>query len=120
MEILGNNGIMGWAIIAIVAPLIIGMAGEVAKKLTGAHAGARGWRGVYYVTYRAHALLAGALLGWVMHLTAGPLPAAFGEELGGYLMAYTFSGGVSMVAYDVIIKSIEALVKHLAARWGYE
>lgn len=112
---------MDWIIILIVAPFLIGMVGEVIKKLTGAKAGNKGWRGVYFVTYKVHAIVAGVLVGLAMYAGHGPVPEVFHSVIedesragiSGYMLAYAFSGGVAMVAYATIVGTIKNAIKHV-------
>lgn len=116
MDTFNGNVVMEWLILLLVTPLIIGMLGEVAKGLTKAKPGDKGWKGVYYVTFRAHALVVGAIMGVGMWWLDGPIPIVFGEAVGGYVLAYAFSGGVAMVAYSAIVKTIRAAIHHLRSR----
>jgi hypothetical protein len=112
---------MDWIIILIVAPFLIGFAGEIVKKWVNAKAGDPGFKGLYYVTYKGHALVVGALLGLAMWAGKGPVPALFhyavGDVseagIGGYVLAYAFSGGVAMVAYSTIVGTIKNSIEHL-------
>ncbi len=100
----------------VAAALIIGMSGEVAKKVVGANAGDPGLKGLYFVTYKAHALLVGAVLGAVGYQIGIPVPDEFGSELGGAMLAYAASGGIAMVAYSSIVGSIKSTIEHIGAR----
>jgi hypothetical protein len=99
----------------VAAALIIGMLGEVAKKLTGAKPGDKGWRGVYIVTYKAHALAVGACVGLAGHYVGIPVPGVFGDNLGGAVLAYTLAAGVAMVGYASIVGVIKSWIEHAAA-----
>jgi len=100
----------------LASAFIIGMLGEVAKKLSGAKHGDTGWRGVYIVTFKAHALLVGALIGLGGHFIGLPVPEVFGESLGGTVLAYAASGGVAMVAYSSIVGTIKSFISHMGAK----
>lgn len=96
--------------------MVIGMTGQVMKQLIGAKAGDTGWRGVYFVTFRAHALVAGAALTAGLWYLGLPLPAALGTELGGAIAHGLFAGMLAMVAYDVLYKGVRAVVQHRLAQ----
>ena len=101
-----------------IVPFIIGLAGQTSRrivlgkdKLTKAEiAQLQGWRKWYYLTFTWHALLVGFLICLIGFYLGIPVPALFGTELGGALLAYTFSGGVSIIAYDTIVKTIQRVI----------
>lgn len=99
--------------------LIIGGLGEVAKSIVGAKAGDAGWRGVYYVTYRAHGIFVGALLAALAHSSAAggvDVPLSFGTGVFGAVLWGAASGGASMALYTSTIGVIRARIKHMAER----
>jgi len=98
------------------AAFIIGMLGEVAKKLVNAKPGDKGLKGVYIVTYKAHALFVGALLGLALFGLKGPVPEVFGVECGGYVLAYATAGGIAMVGYASIVGVIKSAIENFRAR----
>ena len=90
-----------------VAAIVIGTLGEVVKNLVRAKAGDKGWRGVYFVTYRAHAILVGASLG-ALCFAGVELPVAEGfAEGAGPVLFYACSGALAMIGYDAIVKTIK-------------
>lgn len=105
-----------WLIILGVVPFIIGMCGQVVRNLilgnrrreTDAHVG---WRRIYWATLPLHALIVGALTGIVGFKYGLPVPKAFGETLAGSILAYTTSGGVSVVGYDAIVKTLRRMLE---------
>lgn len=107
-----------WIITMGIVPFIIGLAGQTSRrivlgkdKLTKAEiAKLEGWRKWYYLTFTWHALFVGFLVGLIGFYLGIPVPALFGTELGGSLVAYTFSGGVSIIAYDTIVKTIQRVI----------
>lgn len=116
---------MSWVIIAIVLPFIIGMIGEVFKKLALPGkmpvTGWTGWRGVYYVTFPAHSLFAGVIFGLFMFKAGVPWPTdVFGTNLGSAVLAGCFSGGVAVVAYDTIVKTIKRAITQVALKKNEE
>lgn len=113
-----DNLVMEWIVVLLVVPLIIGMAGQVAQRLVGAKRGDPGWRGIYVVTVPWHAMLVGAGVGFAMFKLQGPIPEVFGSAVGGYLLAYTMSGAVSIVGYDTIVKVFKNFLDHLHERSG--
>lgn len=114
-----------WILLLIVAPFIIGMAGQVAQRLVLGEKpwptvkksdGSEvvkfdGWKRYYHITVPWHALLVGALLGLGGFYIGLPVPSVFGEAVGGAILAYAFSGGVAMVAYDAIVKVVKKFVE---------
>lgn len=100
----------------LAAALIIGMFGEVMKKLVGAKPGDPGLKGVYIVTYKVHALIVGALMGLGGSYIGLPVPEVFGTALGGSVLAYTASGGVAMVGYSSIVGTIKSTLAHIGAK----
>jgi putative lipase involved disintegration of autophagic bodies len=104
-----------WIIVLGVAPFIIGMCGQVARNIvlgnkrreTDCHTG---WRRIYWVTLPLHALAVGVWVGLIGYEYGLPVPAAFGDKLAGSILAYTMSGGVSVVGYDAIVKTLRRLL----------
>lgn len=109
-----------WIITLGVVPFIIGMAGQVVQKLvlgstklTKAQAAElKGWKKFYHTTLAWHALLVGMFIGLVGFSLGIPVPAVFGSSLGGCMLAYTFSGGVSIVGYDTIVKTLRRTLEN--------
>jgi len=102
-----------WIILLGVVPFLIGMCGQVAQKLVlGARSpkGLKGWRRVYWATLPIHAMVVGGGVGVLGSKFGVPLPEAFGKELGGYVLGYTLSGGVAVVGYDVLVKSLRRML----------
>lgn len=116
---------MQWIVLLLVTPLIIGMMGQVAQRLILGEKpyptkkrsdGVEvtkfdGWKHYYHVTLPWHALLVGLLIGLGGYYIGLPVPDVFGEKVGGAMLAYAFSGGVAMIAYDVIVKVIKKMVE---------
>jgi len=100
-----------WIVILGVVPFIIGMCGQVARNLVlrgpMPYDGWRGWRRIYWTTLPLHALGVGAWIGFLGHKYGLPVPHVFGTSEAGSILAYTASGGVSVVAYDVIVKTLQ-------------
>lgn len=89
-------------------PFIIGMGGEVSKKLiVPAGDSSTGWKRMFWITFPLHAMLMGALLGIPMHKFGVPVPSAFGTELLGAMIAGTMSGAISTVGYSSIVKTLK-------------
>lgn len=108
-----------YVVIALFVPLMIGICGEVAQKLIlgpkhrWPKDGFPGWRGVYYVTVPTHAVLVGACVGLIGHPWGLPVPAAFGVDLGGAVLAYAVAGALSASYYDVIVKTGRRVIERL-------
>lgn len=106
---------MAETIVIVAVALVIGMIGEIAKKLVGAKAGDPGWKGVYFVTFRAHGLVAGAGLMLALWAQGLPLPEFFGEGAGGAVLAGLFAGGLAMIGYDVLYEGVRGWLRHKLA-----
>lgn len=101
-----------WLLSAAYA-FIIGMLGEVFKALTGAKAGDKGWRGVYFVTYKAHGLLVGALGAIPIHAYAVNIPQTFGgTSLASYVIWGATCGGAAMVGYASSVGIASSWLQH--------
>lgn len=114
---------MAWIMVMLIAPFIIGMMGEVVKDLVipgkMPEKGWPGFRGFFYVTYKAHALAVGALLGLAAAAFNIPWPKdTFGEGAGGGAVAFCFAGGVAMVGYAAIVGVIRNGIRQVGARLG--
>ncbi len=100
-----------WILVLGAVPFIIGMCGQVVRNIVlGSKRresdGHTGWRRIYWATLPLHALAVGAWVGLIGHKYGLPVPKVFGETLAGSILAYTTSGGVSVVGYDAIVKTI--------------
>lgn len=105
-----------WLIILGVAPFLIGMGGSVARRLVLGddkipldqlpHA-----KKLYKATLPLHAMSVGAGLGFVGHRFGLPVPDAFGTEVGGEVLAYALSGGIAVIGYDSIVKTIRRILE---------
>jgi len=104
-----------WIIILGVAPFIIGMGGKVARNIVlnekSLKNGLKGWRWFYKTTLPLHAMGVGAILGFFAPRTGLPIPEVFGTEVGGSILAYTMSGGVAVVGYDSIVKTLKTIIQ---------
>lgn len=105
----------------LVAAVVIGMAGEVAKKLVLGSGpmpatGYRGLKGVYYVTYKVHALVVGAAIGYIGHAFGGmPLPEAFSTDgPSGAILNYAGTGAAAMLGYAGLVGTLKNHFKNRA------
>lgn len=89
----------------LITSLAIGTLLEIAKPLINAKPGDKGWRGVFYVTLPAHAVLVGALLGCIPWLP--PLESLIkpGYENVGRFATYLLAGIVCKLGYDSFIST---------------
>jgi len=104
-----------WIIILGVAPFLIGMGGKVARNVVlnekSQKNGLKGWRWFYKATLPLHAMGVGAALGFFAPRLGLPVPEVFGTEVGGSVLAYTMSGGVAVVGYDSIVKTLKNIIE---------
>lgn len=94
----------------IIAALIIGTMGEVAKKLVNAKGGDRGWRGIYFVTLPAHPVIAGILMGCIPFLPPADALHKDGFDTASRIATYALAGVVCKIGYDSIISTIKRLI----------
>jgi Flp pilus assembly pilin Flp len=94
-----------------ISVLIIGLAGQVAKKLILGDPddmpknGYRGFKGVYYVTYKAHAVIVGAMGGMIPGL---PVTEAMETDgMAGSVMFYAGAGALAMIVYASVVGTIK-------------
>jgi len=98
-----------------VVPFIIGMCGQVVRNVVLGNKrresdGHTGWRRVYWATLPLHALAVGACTGIIGYEYGLPVPEVFGKTLAGSVLAYATSGGVSVVGYDAIVKTLRRIL----------
>jgi hypothetical protein len=104
-----------WIVSVFVLPLIIGMGGEVSKKLiVPLGDSSTGWRKIFWITFPLHAMLTGALVGIPLHNFNVPVPEAFGKELLGAMIAGTMSGAISTIGYSSIVKTLKRFLSTYA------
>ena len=104
-----------WIVIFGIVPFIIGMCGQVARNIVLGNKrrqsdGHTGWRKIYWITLPLHALAVGAWVGFIGYKYGLPVPKVFGTTEAGTILAYTTSGGVSVVGYDVIVKTLTRML----------
>lgn len=107
-----------WILVLGVVPFIIGLSGQTARRIalgkdkpTKAEVAALvGWRKWYYLTFTWHALLVGFLFGIAAFYLGIPVPDIFGTAVGGSMLAGTLSGGISIIAYDTIVKTFQRII----------
>ncbi len=106
-----------WIVSIFVMPFIIGMGGEVSKKLIVPQGdSSSGWRRIFWITFPLHAMLMGAILGIPFHKFGVPTPAAFGQEMLGSMIAGTMSGAISTVGYSSIVKTLKRFLASYAGK----
>lgn len=104
-----------WLIVMGVVPFIIGMCGQVARNIVLGNKrresdNLKGWKRIYWTTLPLHALGVGTIAGLIGYKYGLPVPSAFGDTLAGSILAYMMSGGVSVVGYDAIVKTIRRML----------
>lgn len=113
-----------WAVLLLVTPFVLGFVGQQVKRsILGPRAtwpkdGFRGARGFYWSTMGWHPVIAGLLLGLGGFYVGFPVPSAFGRELGGALLAGACSGGVSVIAYALIVRTLRRLIVVFGSMFG--
>lgn len=104
-----------WLIILGAAPFLIGMCGQVVRNIVLKGESSKkeptGWRWIYKTTLPLHAMAVGSAIGFLGHKFGIPVPEAFGKEIGGSVLAYTLSGGVAVVGYDSIVKTLRNVIE---------
>jgi hypothetical protein len=104
-----------WIIILGVVPFLIGMGGQVARNIVlgekVSKTSLRGWKRIYSVTLPLHAISVGSAVGLVGHKFGLPVPEMFGIEVGGSTLAYALSGGVAIIGYDSIVKTLKRIIE---------
>lgn len=106
----------------LAAMLIIAMMGEIAKKvILGPKSkmpedGYKGLKGLYYVTYKGHAVFVGIAVAALGSLFGGlPVPEQFATDgLAGAMLNYGGDGAAAMVLYAVFVgngKTLTAMIK---------
>lgn len=104
-------------ILSLSYAFIIGTLGEVAKGLARAKAGDTGWRGVFYVTYKAHGLFAGAFGAIPLHEAGVQIPELFGgTSLVSYMIWGATFGALAMVGYTMSVGLLKSWFKHKQAQ----
>lgn len=104
-----------WIIVLGVVPFIIGMCGQVARNIVLGNNQRQGdvrtgIKRLYWATLPLHALGVGAWVGTIGYKYGLPVPEAFGDTMAGSILAYTMSGGISVVGYDAIVKTIRRML----------
>jgi hypothetical protein len=105
-------------ILSIAYAFIIGTMGEVTKALVNAKPGDKGWRGVYYVTYKSHGLFVGALGALPLHEAGVVIPHDYfgGTSLASYVMWGATFGGLAMIFYTLTVGLAKSWFKHKQAK----
>jgi hypothetical protein len=108
-----------------IAVLVIGTCGEVAKRLilgpkkhwpkdADGHVAFRGWRGVYAVTYKLHALLVGAVIGLIPGIPV--VESLQSDGWAGAVLQYAGDGALAMVAYASVVGTIKSAFETYAPK----
>lgn len=87
----------------LITSLAIGTLLEIVKPLINAKPGDKGWRGVFYITMPAHAVLLGSLLGCIPWLPPLDSLVKPGYEGVGRFSTYLLAGIVCKLGYDSFI-----------------
>lgn len=126
--------------IILIAALVIGCLGEVAKRTINAKLlekeviawrdrpisyrdNAKSeppppkpptWKIVWYTTLPAHPVVAGFLLGLIPWLPAVETLTKPGFEFAAHLGTYTFAGVVAKVGYDTLVSTVKRMIRQKA------
>jgi len=104
-----------WLIILGVAPFLIGMAVQVTRNIVlgedSSKKQLKGWRKIYKITLPLHAISFGSAIGFFGYRFGLPVPEIFGNEVGGIVLAYALSGGIAIVGYDSIVKTLKRIIE---------
>ena len=104
-----------WLIILGVVPFLIGRCGQVVKNIAldekTLKKSLKGWKKIYKLTLPLHAIGVGVTIGFVGYKFGIPVPAAFGTEIGGCMLAYALSGATAIVGYDSIVKTLLRIIE---------
>lgn len=106
---------MDWIILLIVVPFVFGFVGSIVKNTV---LGPKPWdyarlswfQRAYYKSLAWHMVFTGVGAGAIAWAFHGPVPEVFGTTLLGYLIAGLFAGGVSMIGYALIVKTIRRMI----------
>lgn len=106
-----------WILVLGAVPFIIGMCGQVARNIVLGNKRREsdvrtGWRRIYWATLPLHALTVGAWVGLIGYKYGIPVPKVFGETMAGSILAYTTSGGIAVIGYDAIVKTIRRILEN--------
>jgi len=101
----------------IVSIIIIGVLSEVFKtivlgdKKTKVEAKYTGLKRVYFITYKAQAIVIGAIIGLLPGIM---VPESFqGEGIAGSILNYAGTGAAAMVFYSAIISNIKSHIRSI-------
>lgn len=114
---------MDWLILLVVVPFVFGFVGGIVKSTV---LGPKPWdygrfnwfQKGYYKSIAWHPVFTGVGAGAIAWALQGPLPEVFGTSLVGYLTAGLFAGGVSIVGYALIVKTIRRMIGAAGALVG--
>jgi hypothetical protein len=116
------EGIIQWLThpVTWIGILVIGMGGEVSKNLALGTPAERkdkdfkGWRRVYAITFRGHALFVGTLVGLLTAvLPEMPSPEWVAGSFGGHVAYWIGNGALSMVLYASVVATLRALFRQM-------
>lgn len=89
---------------------------EATKRTVGAHAGDPGFKGFFFVWGRYLLMPIGGMLGMAGHYIGIPQHPAFGDEVGGSILAGVIAAAFAAHLYNVVVGSAKAKVKQQLAK----
>lgn len=111
-EILTNwTGLLGYF-------LVTGGLYEATKRTVGAKAGDSGFKGFFYVWGRILLVPLGIALGAIGHFAGIPMHEAFGDEIGGGILAGAIAAAVAGFSYTQVIGIAKTRLKHKLEKNG--
>lgn len=112
---------MSWIIVLIAIPFVIGFVGGIVKlsvlgRKPWDSSGFNWFQRAYFRSLAWHPVFVGVALGFLFW--AFRWPQLFGDALPGYMLAAMFSSGVTIIAYNLLVKTIRRMIGAAGALVG--